>query len=383
MPWQEQDHRNPAPFFPPATQQQQQLPAVPPQPPRQHEYDNETTSSTHQPTLPPRPGLNGIMTNHHPQPLLPQQPQLLLLPPQQPQQPFAGSQLLPPTIPTSVPTSTSSFGASIATAVGTVMAPNQNLLNTTMTTSGSSWTGTQSNHPHPTTTRITPQVVVGNPAPIFNGINPHYPAPLRVLHQDPPIFMVDDFLSLDECQFLIDASQDSWTPAPVVGKGAGEVSPSRTSSTCYLARQDLPDLMRKVSLLTGKPIEHCELPQVGRYLATQQYLQHYDAFDLDTEDGRRFASNGGQRTVTVLVYLNDVPRGGQTYFPSLSLSVAPRKGSALVFFPATVDGHLDPRALHAALPAVDVKYVSQIWIRQSVYDGTPSKRLAYTMGKPF
>ena len=190
-------------------------------------------------------------------------------------------------------------------------------------------------------------------------------------------------MSLDECQFLIDASQDSWTPAPVVGKGAGEVSPSRTSSTCYLARQDLPDLMRKVSLLTGKPIEHCELPQVGRYLATQQYLQHYDAFDLDTEDGRRFASNGGQRTVTVLVYLNDVPRGGQTYFPSLSLSVAPRKGSALVFFPATVDGHLDPRALHAALPAVDVKYVSQIWIRQSVYDGTPSKRLAYTMGKPF
>ena len=72
--------------------------------------------------------------------------------------------------------------------------------------------------------------------------------------------------------FLIQAADDSWTPAPVVGKGAGEISPSRTSSTCYLAREDLPDYMRKISLLTSKPISHCELPQVGRYLSSQQYL---------------------------------------------------------------------------------------------------------------
>ncbi|KAL3894301.1 MAG: hypothetical protein SGARI_007789, partial [Bacillariaceae sp.] len=91
---------------------------------------------------------------------------------------------------------------------------------------------------------------------------------------------------------------------------------------------------------------------------------HYDAFNLDEEDGRRFASNGGQRTVTVLIYLNDVARGGETSFPTLRLQVKPVQGMALVFFPATMDGALDPRALHAALPAVDPKYVSQIWIRQ-------------------
>ena len=91
--------------------------------------------------------------------------------------------------------------------------------------------------------------------------------------------------------------------------------------------------------------------------------QHFDAFNLDDDDGRRFAENGGQRTVTVLVYLNDVVQGGQTSFPNLNLLVQPRQGMALVFFPATVDGFLDPMALHAALPAVDTKYVSQIWIR--------------------
>jgi prolyl 4-hydroxylase len=137
--------------------------------------------------------------------------------------------------------------------------------------------------------------------------------------------------------------------------------------------------LRKVSLLTGKPAEHCELPQVGRYLPSQQYLQHFDAFDLSNEDGRRFAQNGGQRTITVLTYLNDVGLGGATAFPNLNLQVQPRRGMAIVFFPSTLDGLLDKMALHAALPAVDIKYVSQVWIRQTNYDGRPSKRLAKPM----
>jgi len=218
--------------------------------------------------------------------------------------------------------------------------------------------------------------------PVYNGVNPNYPG-LRVLHNSPPIFAVDNFLTQYECDFLVHVAQDSFGPAPVVGKGAGEVSPSRTSSTCYLAREDLPDLLRKVSMLTGKPVEHCELPQVGRYFPTQQYLQHYDAFDLATEDGRRFAANGGQRTITVLIYLNDVMRGGQTRFPALNLDVQPRRGTALIFFPATIDGMLDKMALHAAMPAIDTKYVSQVWIRQSNYNGQPSKRLSQTLGLPF
>jgi prolyl 4-hydroxylase len=108
----------------------------------------------------------------------------------------------------------------------------------------------------------------------------------------------------------------------------------------------------------------------------------YVAFDLSTEDGRRFAANGGQRTVTVLIYLNDVMRGGATRFPALNLDIQPRRGMALVFFPATVDGMLDKMALHAALPAIDTKFVSQVWIRQSIYNGQPSKRLQQTLGAP-
>ncbi|CAJ1953963.1 unnamed protein product [Cylindrotheca closterium] len=215
--------------------------------------------------------------------------------------------------------------------------------------------------------------------PVYNGINPTYPG-VRMLHNNPPMFVVDNFLTPQECQFLIQAADDAWTPAPVVGAGTGEISQARTSSTCYLAREDVPDLMRKVAVLTGKPIEHCELPQVGRYLRHQQYYQHFDAFNLDEEDGQRFATNGGQRTITVLIYLNDVPQGGCTAFPRMNIEVQPKQGMALVFFPATIYGVLDRFALHAAMPALDTKYVSQIWIRQQSYFGQSSKRLTEKMG---
>ena len=84
--------------------------------------------------------------------------------------------------------------------------------------------------------------------------------------------------------------------------------------------------------------------------------------------------------MTVLVYLNTVAQGGATYFPNIKLEVQPRQGTALVFFPATVEGVLDRQVLHAAMPAVDTKYVSQIWIRQSSYFGQASKRLSQSMG---
>ena len=108
--------------------------------------------------------------------------------------------------------------------------------------------------------------------PIYNGINPNYPK-AQMIHSHPPIFCVHEFLTPAECDFLIEAASDAFGPAPVVGKGQGEVSPSRTSSTCYLAREDLPEYLRKVSLLTGKPVEHCELPQVGRYLVSDSVVQ--------------------------------------------------------------------------------------------------------------
>lgn len=55
------------------------------------------------------------------------------------------------------------------------------------------------------------------------------------------------------------------------------------------------------------------------------------------------AGNGFQRRATLLVYLNDVAAGGATRFDHLGFAVQPRKGSALLFFPAFADGSPDAR----------------------------------------
>lgn len=44
-----------------------------------------------------------------------------------------------------------------------------------------------------------------------------------------------------------------------------------------------------------------------------------------------------------------------------------------MFFPCFADGVMDTRTLHAALPADDVKWVSQIWIRQANFEGTTGR----------
>ena len=51
----------------------------------------------------------------------------------------------------------------------------------------------------------------------------------------------------------------------------------------------------------------------------------------------------------------------------------PLQGNALIFFPGFMNGELDTEVLHAGMPAVDTKWVSQVWIRQSFReDGQPS-----------
>ena len=116
-----------------------------------------------------------------------------------------------------------------------------------------------------------------------------------------------------------------------------------------------------------------ELPQVARYTDSQRYVEHYDGVDPHTDAGRAFCANGGQRVATVLVYLNEVADGGCTAFRRVNFEVKPEKGKALIFFPGFTNGELDTDALHAGMPAVDCKWVSQVWIRQSFReDGQPS-----------
>lgn len=105
-----------------------------------------------------------------------------------------------------------------------------------------------------------------------------------------------------------------------------------------------------------------EAPTIIRYESGQVLAPHFDANrSADTEDANR----GGQTLVTLLLYLNDVREGGKTKFGGMNLSVQPKVGEALVFFPADAAGKFDHRTEHEGCPAVDEKWIARIWRHQN------------------
>jgi len=114
-----------------------------------------------------------------------------------------------------------------------------------------------------------------------------------------------------------------------------------------------------------------EAPTVISYEEGQVLAPHYDANrSADVEDANR----GGQTLSTLLVYLNDVSTGGTTRFGKLpaadykqqvkgerNLEIIPKKGDALLFFPADADGNFDEMTEHEGCPAVDEKWIARIW----------------------
>jgi prolyl 4-hydroxylase len=183
---------------------------------------------------------------------------------------------------------------------------------------------------------------------------------VRQVHAEPPVYIIENFLSPSECDHIIKISEPKLEKSHVVDKvtGRGVPHPSRTSESTYHA-YDLKWLISRIHRLTGVPENFQEPAQVARYHTGQFYHSHQDGLDN--------IGNEGQRICTVLIYLNDVKKGGGTYFNTLNVRVHPKKGSAAIFFPAKMDGTIDTRYLHTAEDASDTKWVSQVWLRNKIY----------------
>lgn len=194
---------------------------------------------------------------------------------------------------------------------------------------------------------------------------------LRTLRADPPVHRVASFLPLCVCAKLRGAAHPLLKPSAVQPLSVAERRASgirtgggRNSSTAHLHHRSIPSVLERAEDLLQLPRVHFEYPQVARYKPGQQYTSHLDAVDLASTAGARMADEGGQRICTLLIYLNTCTTGGETHFGHLDLAVAPQEGDALVFFPAFLCGTPDPRLQHSAQPAVDEKWVLQLWARQ-------------------
>ncbi|OIW14808.1 hypothetical protein TanjilG_05429 [Lupinus angustifolius] len=204
----------------------------------------------------------------------------------------------------------------------------------------------------------------------------------EVLSWEPRAFVYHNFLSKEECEYLISLAKPHMVKSSVVDSKTGKSTESRvrTSSGMFLKRgkdKIIQKIEKRIADFTFIPVENGEGLQVLHYEVGQKYEPHYDYFvdEFNTK-------NGGQRVATVLMYLSDVEEGGETVFPAAKanfssvpwwndlsecarkgLSVKPKMGDALLFWSMRPDATLDPSSLHGGCPVIrGNKWSSTKWM---------------------
>lgn len=199
---------------------------------------------------------------------------------------------------------------------------------------------------------------------------------MTTINNDPLINVYDNFITDEECEFIINSSKDNMVRANVSDKSIDISSYNGRTNSSHWINLDKYELMEQIAIRISKTIglsnyRNFENFQVIHYFKNQEYKYHYDAYDkTEVEKYRQYCSERGNRLVTVLCYLNDVEKGGGTGFDSINdkseqLIVLPKKGRMVVFQNVNLDGSLNMKSRHAGLPIEEgEKWAFNLWVRE-------------------
>jgi len=185
-------------------------------------------------------------------------------------------------------------------------------------------------------------------------------------HSEVQLFLVDNFLSPEECSSLIEIGRASLRPSTVTNPAAG--SDFRTSETCDIGIIKNPLIQavsERISSATGISQEYAEVMQMQKYSVGHEFKSHTDYFEPNTQEYIEHASVRGNRTWTCMIYLNQVEQGGETLFSAINELITPKMGRAVIWNNLTLDGNVNPKTIHAGLPIVQgEKFILTTWFRQ-------------------
>lgn len=195
------------------------------------------------------------------------------------------------------------------------------------------------------------------------------------------LYVIENFITPTEADHMVQISlgkfEDAGIGCPVLRHNCydrrfltfpGNHCELRTSSSLGHDNPDatLKRILSKHETLTNVPQKFFEHTQTMQYEPGQFFSSHYDddACEDQISEVKENCKSSVRRMVTVLTYLNDDHKGGATYFPDLNIRVFPKKGSAIVFFPVSVDGLLNPYMRHSGEEpsSNSTKYVMQQWM---------------------
>lgn len=192
-----------------------------------------------------------------------------------------------------------------------------------------------------------------------------HPCMIRAETDAAQIYYQPDYLDAAQCEALIRIIDSNRRPSTLLS--SSPYSDFRTSESCDMDRwsPDIRPIDEALARLIGVAPEYGETMQGQRYAPGQQFRAHHDYFHESEDYWQRVKHEGGQRTWTAMIYLNDVEEGGATWFPQAGVRFRPRRGLLLVWNNMAPDGTPNPATLHEGMPVVDgVKYIITKWFRE-------------------
>jgi prolyl 4-hydroxylase len=192
---------------------------------------------------------------------------------------------------------------------------------------------------------------------------------------------IPNFLSEGECDVIMDIINHDCkfykSRVTNYNKVGGSVNDFRTSSTCVLDKKDMfvLDINERICELLGVDILQGEALQGQLYEKGQYFKPHHDWFGTETLQTHGMVS--GNRTHTLMIYLNDDMEGGETDFPKLNKKIKPQKGKAIWWKNIDENGKGIDEVFHEGCPIINgKKYIITAWFRQNVFD-PPADEKAY------
>ena len=185
------------------------------------------------------------------------------------------------------------------------------------------------------------------------------------------LYTIPNFLNPEQCKQLINISKKYFTPSTLSNKATIDRS-IRSGQTAHVGNlvekeyvRFLQDINAKICQVLHIPDGYSESYQVHNYQVGDEFKEHTDYFDPNTDEYRASIPIQGQRTWTFMIYLNKVQKGGATYFPILKKKFIPQTGMALLWNNMTQDGVENPNTRHAGQKVIHgEKYILTKWFRE-------------------
>jgi len=212
-------------------------------------------------------------------------------------------------------------------------------------------------------------------------------APIAQLLQSPEADLLTDVAQIGACtgfsppgfgDWLIDQAKDRLVAASA--NAAGDAPVLRTARDAAFGPQNrdlvLAIMQERAAHLVGVPVEFHEPPNVISYEPGQEFSLHVDFINPGIPEYQAELQHLGQRTATIVTYLNDDFEGAETQFPDAQVTWRGATGDAIVFANVRGDGSPDFNTRHAGLPPTrGRKWVLSQWIRNKPFPYRPQDLL--------